>query len=173
MWSKRMLWTPPYNGDGHSHFPARWRSSGAEAAPSRTRRTGLARSYLPLMTALLLGLAGCGTSYPGERSSWALAATPNAVAGVTLDGRIDFLEHTDDLPSARMLESFKNSATDQELFIWWEGEWSGGEDGVEVELACSDARTKNVAAIDCAAATLTLSCEVVGSKLDCGDYVFQ
>ena len=133
------------------------------------------RGFLAFLmtTASALTLAGCGPSYPADRQSWTLVATPNSVPGASISGSLDLFEASDVSDGARLNEGFQSTATGQSLSIFWEGSWSGDKEGVTLELSCTSSASQNVEAPDCATATLELTCEVVGAKLVCGDYVFQ
>jgi hypothetical protein len=125
------------------------------------------------MAASALALAGCGPSYPADKQNWTLVGTPFAPPDSTIDGRLDLLPPNDVSEGARLYDGFQNLQTSQKLNIFWEGSWTGDKEGIELDLSCTDAFAENVEPPDCATATLKLSCEVVGEKLDCGDYVFQ
>lgn len=133
------------------------------------------RGYLAFLmtTASALALAGCGPTYPADRQSWSLLETPNAVPDASVEGSLSLFEASDVAEGARLHEGFQNNATNQSLTIFWEGSWSGDKEGVELKLSCVSSSSQNVDAPDCETATLELSCQVVDTKLVCGDYVFQ
>lgn len=120
-----------------------------------------------------MALVGCGPSYPADRPYWYLISTPNAEPESIVDGTLELFESSEPGQGARLNESFKKDATNQNLTVFWTGEWSGDTEGVELDLTCTDSTALNVEAVDCTTATLKLSCVVAEEKLDCGGYKFQ
>lgn len=125
------------------------------------------------MALFATALAGCGPTYPADRPNWSLISTPNAEPESIVDGSLALFEAPTESEGARLNESFKKDATNQNLAVFWTGGWSGDTEGVELDLTCTDSTALNVEAIDCATATLKLSCVVAEEELDCGGYVFR
>ncbi len=137
--------------------------------------------FLSMMLAAVPLLVGCGTSYPGDRQDWLLVASPNNPnpdGEVFTSGNLNLFPPSDVSEGCRLTEDFSAAPTvlspnGFKLSIFWEGSWTGGKEGAELSLSCTLASAENLELLDCDTATLKLSCEVVGEKLDCGDYVFK